>query len=518
MASNIVNGITSIVVARLLGPTNFALYGIALTLPTLLFSFSNLGVDQAIIRYVARLQQEGSIETAWRILKAGYAIRLAVALVSMSVGFVIASSFTTEILLRTGIVGFVQLATITVPLQASFWYSYQGFKGINRMSLSAVVRSLQAVSKAVISIALIWLGFSILGAITGFVLSYALAGLSGIVALWYMAEKQGGSEANEQVVKIRDVVKFGLSLYMLTILSDGINQVRLILLANNFDDVLIGNFNAASNLSVILLGFTVALVGVLFPAFSRLSARLSPSQMSNAFNRALNYVALPVIPVAFLTIAMADQISLFLYGVDYEITPEFLRFLALIPLAIVLGANVMESFMNGIGKSRYSLLIWMSYFTVFLATAFMLIGTWGIIGVIIAQLIGRVVSSIIGLGLASFFLQVNLDIRRIIPILVSASISYILLSFIAALVEVNPIVWLFVGSLLFLLIFITILPLIKGIRMDDLDMMLVSFKPMPIIRFIVRLFVAYEKKLLKVLERKSSSDGMHGPQFQSTIE
>lgn len=506
MIANIVNGITSIFVARLLGPSDFALYGLALTLPTLLFSFSNIGIDQAIIRYVSKLQEEGSHESAWRILKNGYLIRLAVGILAAYIGFMLAEPFAVNILQRTGIIGLIQFACLTVPFQASFWYSYQGFKGINRMSWSTVVRSSQALSKAVISIGLVWLGFSILGAITGFVFSYVLAGMLGILVLYRISEKHDSVSGESQVVGMRDVLKFGLTLYLITIISDSIVQFRIILLANYVSDELIGNFNAAANISVIALGFTVALIAVLFPAFSRLSSKLSPSEMSNSLNTAIRYVSLAAVPVALLTIALADDISLVLYGTDYLSTPEFLRYLSLIPLLIVLGAGVIESFMNGIGRTRYAAAIWVVYLVVFFALAPFFITMWGIVGLIFAQFIGRAVSCGVGLGMGYFYLNLRFDFRGVLPILVASFVSYLMIYIISDTFVIEPLIWLFIGTLLFGGVYITLLPFLKGIRKEDLDLLSSSFKPMPVIRVFVRLFILYERKLLSILVKDTNGN------------
>jgi O-antigen/teichoic acid export membrane protein len=506
MVANIVNGITSIIVARLLGPSDFAIYGIALTLPTLLFSFSNLGVDQAIIRYVSKLQEGGLYSAAWSIIKSGYVIRLVLGIIAAFIGFMIAAPFSEHILQRTGIVGYVQFASLTVPFQASFWFSYQGFKGINRMSGSTVVRSLQAVSKAIVSIGLIWLGFSILGAITGFVSSYVFAGILGILVLWRITEKHDLVSSNSEPVNVKDLMTFGLSLYIITIVSDGIVQFRIILLANYFADEIIGNFNAAANITMIVLGFTVALVAVLFPAFSRLSSRLSPSEMANSLNLAVRYVSTAVVPVAFLTFALADEISLVLFGADYSSTPEFLRYLSLISLLIVFGAGVLESFMNGIGRPRYAAIIWGSYFIIFLALAPTFTIIWGIIGLIVSQLIGRAVSCGIGLGLGQRYLDIRFSFRGSVPIVVASFIAYLPIYIINRVFNIDPLLWLFVGALIFGWIYLTLLPFMKGIKQEDLDLLSSSFKPMPGIRVFVRIFVLYERKMLQFVSRKTHSE------------
>lgn len=504
LISNILNGITSIVIARLLGPVDFALYGMSLALPSILFSFANIGLDSAIIKYVSNLQEKGAYDEARRILRYSFYVRLSIAILFLGIGFAIAEPFAVYVLQRTGIVGFVQLATITVPFQAMFWYSYQGFKSINRMSWSGTVRSIHAVAKTSISIYLIWAGFSIFGAITGFVASYAIAGFVGILILWKLTKKEDSTEVSSSQVSMKKVIQFGLTIYLVILITDAVIQYRLIVLANIFTDELIGNFNAAANISIIILGFSTALIAVLFPAFSRLSAKLKPSEMSDSFNLALKYVTLAVIPIAFLIIALSDEISIVFYGPEYTTTPALLRLLSLVSLLVILGAGVLESFLSGVGKPQYATAIWAAYLILFIPLAPILSILLGIEGIIVAQLLARGISCLIGLLIGHYILKMKYDLKLSIPILGAALIAFLPVFYLDTAIIVNDITKLVIGGAFFGLIYITLLPLFKVINENDLRLIERSFATLPIIRIFVRVFLFYESALLRIMHRKTN--------------
>src|SRR2546427_2207841 len=60
----VVTGISSIAVARLLGPVQYGLYGLAIVAPGYLYSVIQLNISAAGVRHSAKYKSEGSMENA----------------------------------------------------------------------------------------------------------------------------------------------------------------------------------------------------------------------------------------------------------------------------------------------------------------------------------------------------------------------------------------------------------------------------------------------------------------------
>jgi len=60
VASTVISAVGTIFVAKLLGDTNYGLYGIALTAPALVGLFRDWGVNTAMIRYSAQYNAENN--------------------------------------------------------------------------------------------------------------------------------------------------------------------------------------------------------------------------------------------------------------------------------------------------------------------------------------------------------------------------------------------------------------------------------------------------------------------------
>ena len=108
----------SILVARMLSPSDYGLYGVSLILPDLFLLFSGWGIDSALIRFLARYRAEGDrgmirvLERVALLFKFGVGGVLSLAL------FLSADFLAAVLLRRPGAGGLVRLASLLVLFQS----------------------------------------------------------------------------------------------------------------------------------------------------------------------------------------------------------------------------------------------------------------------------------------------------------------------------------------------------------------------------------------------------------------
>ena len=71
VASTIISAVGTIFVARLLSPSEYGLYTIALTAPNLIAIFRDWGINSAMIKYIAQYNSENKPANVKSILAAG---------------------------------------------------------------------------------------------------------------------------------------------------------------------------------------------------------------------------------------------------------------------------------------------------------------------------------------------------------------------------------------------------------------------------------------------------------------
>ncbi len=65
-SSTIILAIASIMIARLLGPSDYGLYSIALIIPSLMLMFTDFGVDSALTKFSAQYKAEEKKQLSWQ--------------------------------------------------------------------------------------------------------------------------------------------------------------------------------------------------------------------------------------------------------------------------------------------------------------------------------------------------------------------------------------------------------------------------------------------------------------------
>jgi len=115
--------VTTVLVARGLGPAALGQYGLVLSLTGLTAAFSDMGIGQTAIRYASRASAEGRIDEQMAVLRWAFRLRLAIMLVVATTLAVLASVVAGRLwhqpalapIIRLGLIGGVAAALASVP-------------------------------------------------------------------------------------------------------------------------------------------------------------------------------------------------------------------------------------------------------------------------------------------------------------------------------------------------------------------------------------------------------------------
>ncbi len=116
----IILAITSLIVARLLGPAAYGLYGLALAIPLFLQFFVGIGMGPAITRYSAYHISQGNVATARRMTKNAILFSILTGLGITGLSVVFSGPMSTIFLHRPELLLYVQVSSISIIAQALF--------------------------------------------------------------------------------------------------------------------------------------------------------------------------------------------------------------------------------------------------------------------------------------------------------------------------------------------------------------------------------------------------------------
>jgi len=185
------------------------------------------------------------------------------------------------------------------------------------------------------------------------------------------------------------------------------------------------------------------------------------SALPQAFNRAIKYTALFIIPIAILVSGLSDPFILLIYGEEYQFASIYLKLLALTYLFSPL-TMVAITYFNGVGLNIETLKTRAIYFLIVLILAPILTMYLRVIGGVIALLMASILTATYSLY-TCYKLKLPIDIKYLSKIYVSSLASIAIASTISLSLNSTSLIMNFTNLLISGLIYVFLLSLIMSL-------------------------------------------------------
>jgi len=493
-SSLVILAIGSIIVARLLGPDGYGIFSLAFVVPTLIYGLIDPGVGAALTRFCAKFKSENREDLIIQTIKTAFLFKAIVAATATLLCFTFSDQLAGYILNRPDMGYIVKASSLMVLAQAFYTFLTDSFSGLDRMEGNALVMVVEAVAKIILSPILILIGFGVLGAVSGHVLSFLFAIAAGGFFFMGVYRTLGDGSSLNFLHNVKEMVSYGFPLYLSGLIGTVFNQLQLLILAFFVSNTEIGNFNVAARLLTLVSVLVFPFVS-LFPAFSKVKP--GSVELNSLFKMSVKYTSLLIVPATVLVSVLARDVVFTLYGRIYTQAPIFLSLSVLSYLYAGLGSIVIPHLLNGTSNTRLSLYSSVINFLTFLPLAYILTSYYLVVGLVIAILISNTVSFAFSLWAAVRRVEVSLDFK-------SSSLIYL-----ASILSVIPVVVLLpityfphrafaliTFGLLFLFLYVTLLPILGVISFSDVETIRGLFKKFKFIGSLIEPLLAYELKLL----------------------
>jgi stage V sporulation protein B len=488
--------IAVILIARLLGPTDFGTYTLALVIPGFLSTFLGFGVNTAVIRYTAYGVSQGRPEESRRFTLNAIRFLWLTGAAFTLLEFVFAEPLAAILLHRPALFPYVELVSLTI-LANTFLNTISTVAiGWNQFSLSALSNVATAFIKLGLAPVLIVLGFGVTGALVGHLTAYVAGGIIGTAVLYYTKLK-GTRGEGKFVSDVKELLRFGLPLYAGSLLTGLASYLVTFILAFIATNTVYGYYAAANNFTTPISLVSSALTTSLFPAFAAFDG--VGGNIKLAFRHAYRFVAFLITPVIFFMLATAPQLIHVLYGFSYDGSIPYLQLLAFAYLPIAFGYTVHPAFFNGFNKPRLTmtLLVCGAVTLMVAAPLFSLTFGLGVDGLIYAIFLSFFVAWAVGTFLADRYMDARLDLWANLGILIASVVSYGATIFFPSVPSSN-VLTLVVDFVLFAVVYLTLAPLLRAVKMDDLEIMQHSFSGLGILSKAFGVLLRYERFLLSL--------------------
>ena len=495
--STVILAITAILVGRLLGPELYGEYALSFVVTEMLYVFADFGITAGVVKYSASLRAEGKISRAARIIKHAMILKAATGLAFFILNFALADFFAAALLNRPELGFYIRVVSVSIIFQVVCSVATSAYLGLDKTHYSALTSNIQAVSKAIISIALVLLGFSVAGAVLGHVAGYIIAGVfcSSILLLILRKSAKNSDDNIGFTQTSRTLISYGIPLYLSAILGGFVYPYQNFILAIFTTNIDIGNLKAASNFYALVTVVSAPITTALFPAFSKLDSTMS-DKITTFFKFANKYTTILIVPIATLLIVFSKEITQIIYGSTYQTAALFLSIHCLLYFLVGLGFLSLASLFNGLGKTRITLIMSLITLMAILTLSPILAKAYGVPGVIVALISAHAASTCYGMYVAKRNFEIEFDTKSLVKIYligIASTVPSLLLlqtSMLPGLVNV------IVGGLLYLAIYVTLAPITGIVNNSELKTVNEVVQKIKLLAPIIKPLLRYQEKIL----------------------
>ncbi len=510
--STVIMAAGTIILTRFMpSSAEYGLYGAALIPASIINYFRDWGINYAMTKQIASLRAANRTAEIHDVIVSGVVFEIlsgaALALVCFA-----ASDFIASLLNAPDAAVFISLMSISIFASAIFAAASGIFVGYEKMKLNSLTVICQAVVKTAAGPLLVLLGYGVLGAIVGTVLSYIAGGVIGIAIVYYILFKplRSSKVGRCDILKtLKPMLKFGVPLTISNIVI-GV----LPLLFNSFMFIyagasLYGNYNAALNFAVLLTFVTVPINTVLLPAFSKLNLENDPSLMQTIYASSVKYTALFLVPATLAMMVISTPLVNTLFGYTpagepkYAFAPLYLTLTVAYYIFAGVGILSIGNFLAGLGETKLLMKQGLLTLALGLSLAAVLIPSYGIIGGIIGYTLAGIPSMLWGLYWLWKRYKVKTDYKSSAKIAIAsiaaAGVAFLSLRVFAVSDGVN----LIMGIGVFLIAYLLSAPLVGAINQADVNNLRTMFSGLGPVSKIIDLPLKFMEQPLKIRQKQS---------------
>jgi PST family polysaccharide transporter len=432
--------ISGIVLARLLTPTDYGVYAVALVALTVLLSMNELGVGLAIVRWDRDLRSFAPTVMTLAITSSVLLYLACYALAPSLATLMNAPQATGVLRLLCILVVFDGISTVPSGiLSRRFLQARRFVADLSNFALATTVTIILAIAdRGAMSLAI--------GRIAG--------GIVGMVLIWVFSPIRFGPGWDRE--QARELVRFGLPLAGASLLVLMLLNIDYIIVGKTLGPVELGFYLMAFNLSSWPVNmFAEAARRVSFAGFSRLAHR--PADFGRTFQRGIGLLGAATVPVCALLAGYARPLVEVLYGERWLPAASALEILAVLGLVRVvyfIGYDALVA----LGRSRSLIAMQLGWLVLLIPALIVGARSGGIRGVSV----GHVVVAVLAVIPALFY---TLSRHGVSPVAVLRTFGWPLLGGAAIVIgsvmvqaEVqNPMHQLIIGGLLSFMLYFPVL-------------------------------------------------------------
>ena len=348
----IFTAMTFIIVARILGPSQYGLYTFALGFAALVNGFLAFGVGPYFSSNLAGLMRKKDGEGILTVMGSGYIIAGALGVILTLFGIGI-SGFVSGAFSNVGISPIIlELAAGTIAFNILNIIGVSALIGFSRTALASLVNLLVDMVQLALSI-LLTVNFGVKGAVAAMLIGYGFGAVLAVYLVYRVFSKHFKFKIYvPNLAQIRKVFSVVWPLGVTNFLNTGMQNFSILFLGLFVTTATLGNYGAASRGLALLSTIYLSLGSGLLPVFATAKEMFNkPHIINETYNKIIRFTLIIILPVVMYVGALSIPGLSLLVGSQYDSAPLYLTLIAIGTMIGLFGTYINQLFISG-GHTR----------------------------------------------------------------------------------------------------------------------------------------------------------------------
>jgi len=411
----------SIIIARYLGPTEFGIYALLISIQNIVILFSNFGFPIGLAKYISQFLEKDK-HKAYLIAKRGFTLLLLTTMISVVI-YLVLSNFIGDELYHEHLISQLILYSCLVVLGNALLSAIMGVaQGCQRIGLLALAQTLLSILSLTFIVVLFpYLG--IIGILIGIFISQIivfLIVLQRIISNEFTFRIRSGRGGD--MIRIQhDFLRFS-TLWLLS----GIMVAPLLWIGNTQLTLKFG-FEASGFFAIGYAFFGLIIIipsSIAIPLMPAISANesISPERVELMIRNVLRYSSLVLLPLILALGLFSGLLIDVLFGSSFDPAVESVFLMSIAGYFYALSTPFC-SFFTGSNKMRSYFLMHCTLASSFILLSFILVPIWGINGLCFS-FIGAYILFFVSAAILSYKMNTK-SYHHILPSLVYSSVFFL---------------------------------------------------------------------------------------------
>ncbi|MGC9132640.1 MAG: oligosaccharide flippase family protein [Candidatus Micrarchaeia archaeon] len=305
--SNLMLAFSIIIVARVIGASNYGYFVVAISLVGLLNSFGGFGIGPYLSAHIPRLKKEKKL----KVISTTFYLNAIISSFLTVFAFLFLPNFSNTPLL-------VSIASLSILLNLIFAYFVNLFISLRRAGFSSLATIFQSFSQAFSSIILSFLNFGMYAPLIGLEIGYAI-GI--IVSLFFLKKLKIKIEPILEKKEIKKLFSFSSFLIISSIFSFFSARFAIVYLSKFVESSTIGNIGIVQNFIVVSDIIVGSIASVAMPIF----ATQEENRKRRVFGISLKYTFLLILFPIIILFLFPNFVINILFGKNYGEAIPYLK-------------------------------------------------------------------------------------------------------------------------------------------------------------------------------------------------